>query len=186
MAALADMLSYAHENVLIPVLLANSSLSISLTPSTDILSPRRNPNVNKSWLCDEGRLTYQALAATPRLLRPLLRREGTQDEVSWEEALAAADQGLRAAPRPASHRPGGDAGPALRLQDVEVAQPGQRLVQVRLAARDRRAPVDRAVAVGHDQEGLPGREARVDTAVAVSQDGSAQPGRGAELLRLVA
>jgi hypothetical protein len=37
MAALADMLSYAHENALIPVVLANSSLSISLTPSTDIL-----------------------------------------------------------------------------------------------------------------------------------------------------
>jgi hypothetical protein len=31
------MLSYAHENALIPVVLANSSLSISLTPSTDIL-----------------------------------------------------------------------------------------------------------------------------------------------------
>jgi len=37
MAALADMLSYAHENALILVVLANSSLSISLTPSTDIL-----------------------------------------------------------------------------------------------------------------------------------------------------
>jgi hypothetical protein len=37
MVALADMLSYAHENALIPVVLANSSLSISLTPSTDIL-----------------------------------------------------------------------------------------------------------------------------------------------------
>jgi hypothetical protein len=37
MAALADMLSYAHENALIPVVLANASLSISLTPSTDIL-----------------------------------------------------------------------------------------------------------------------------------------------------
>jgi predicted molibdopterin-dependent oxidoreductase YjgC len=55
--------------------------------------------VNKSWLCGEGRLTYQALASMPRLLRPLLRREGTEThaEVDWEEALAAADQGLRAA-----------------------------------------------------------------------------------------
>jgi hypothetical protein len=37
MAALEDMLGYAHENALIPVELANSSLSIVLTPSTDIL-----------------------------------------------------------------------------------------------------------------------------------------------------
>ena len=37
MAALADVRSYAHENALILVVLANSSLSISLTPSTDIL-----------------------------------------------------------------------------------------------------------------------------------------------------
>ena len=37
MAALAGMLSYTYENGLIPVVLANASLSISLTPSTDIL-----------------------------------------------------------------------------------------------------------------------------------------------------
>jgi hypothetical protein len=37
MAALAGMLSYTYENGLIPVVLANASLSISLTPSTEIL-----------------------------------------------------------------------------------------------------------------------------------------------------
>ena len=71
------------------------------------LVPRRNPGVNKSWLCDEGRLSYQALAAMPRLTQPRVRRAGpqthdragpqTHDEVGWEQALAAADQGLHAA-----------------------------------------------------------------------------------------
>ncbi len=61
------------------------------------LVPRRNPAVNRSWLCDEGRLSYRALSAAPRLTQPRVRHDGTHDDVDWEEALAAADRGLHAA-----------------------------------------------------------------------------------------
>lgn len=61
------------------------------------LVPRRNPAVNKSWLCDEGRLSYQALAAAPRLVQPHVQHDGTLKEVGWEEALVMANQGLHAA-----------------------------------------------------------------------------------------
>ncbi len=57
--------------------------------------PRRNPLVNKSWLCDEGRMSYQALDAVPRLLEPRVREGPAQRPAHWEEALSTAHAGLR-------------------------------------------------------------------------------------------
>ncbi|MGH2387117.1 MAG: molybdopterin-dependent oxidoreductase, partial [Chloroflexota bacterium] len=54
--------------------------------------------VNKSWLCDEGRMSFHALNAAPRLLRP--RLQDKEVPVSWDEALAATQAGLRANRRP--------------------------------------------------------------------------------------
>jgi NADH-quinone oxidoreductase subunit G len=50
------------------------------------LTPRENPEVNKVWMCDEGRLSYQPLYGRQRLLEPQLDRRG----VRWEEAFAEA------------------------------------------------------------------------------------------------
>src|SRR5439155_4353875 len=59
--------------------------------------PRENDAVNRSWICDEGRLSYEAFQAAERLdaawagprsgeaslaARPLL------DEAAWEQAAA--------------------------------------------------------------------------------------------------
>lgn len=50
--------------------------------------PRRNPEVNKSWLCDEGRLSFHELDKSERLQRPLMKgRDGVQAPVTWEEAV---------------------------------------------------------------------------------------------------
>jgi NADH-quinone oxidoreductase subunit G len=66
------------------------------------LVPRRNPAVNQSWLCDEGRMSFQAVRAAPRLLHPRLRHDGVLDDSSWDEALTAAHGSLRAIRRPGS------------------------------------------------------------------------------------
>jgi NADH-quinone oxidoreductase subunit G len=50
------------------------------------LLPRRNDHVNDTWMCDEGRLGYR-FVNEHRLRRPLVRREGVQAPVSWDEAL---------------------------------------------------------------------------------------------------
>ncbi len=55
--------------------------------------PRRNPSVNRSWLCDEGRLSFKSLDAAPRLAHP---RRG-DSRLDWSEATALADRSLRAA-----------------------------------------------------------------------------------------
>jgi NADH-quinone oxidoreductase subunit G len=64
------------------------------------LVPRRNPAINQSWLCDEGRMSFHALDAAPRLLRPRALDDGVAREVGWDEALGAVQSGLRAIRRP--------------------------------------------------------------------------------------
>lgn len=58
--------------------------------------PRRNPDVNKSWLCDEGRLSFHELNQTERIQGPLLKgSDGAQTPVAWEDALRSVDSRLK-------------------------------------------------------------------------------------------
>ncbi len=59
---------------------------------------RNHPEIHEGWLCDKGRFAYDHLRAEDRIRTPLLRvrRRGFQ-EVSHEEALDAAEAGLREA-----------------------------------------------------------------------------------------
>ena len=59
---------------------------------------RNHPEVDGGWLCDKGRFAHDHLRAPDRLRTPLVRlpRRGLS-EVAWEEAVDAAEQGLRAA-----------------------------------------------------------------------------------------
>jgi NADH-quinone oxidoreductase subunit G len=54
------------------------------------LVPRANPDVNKFWMCDEGRTTYKAVHEE-RLVAPLI--DGLP--ASWDKALAAAAERLQ-------------------------------------------------------------------------------------------
>lgn len=59
------------------------------------LLPRENPLVNGPWMCDAGRLNYPYTHARNRLKRPMVRKGGQLVEVSWEEAVSTAVEGLR-------------------------------------------------------------------------------------------
>ena len=59
--------------------------------------PRQNEEVNEIWLCDKGRFTYDYAVSTERLTQPLLRKDGELTPVSWEEALTAAAEKVKAA-----------------------------------------------------------------------------------------
>ncbi len=59
--------------------------------------PRANDDINETWIADRDRFSYEGLHAEDRLLKPMLREAGTWREASWEEALAAAARGLKAA-----------------------------------------------------------------------------------------
>ncbi|MET0851661.1 MAG: molybdopterin-dependent oxidoreductase [Candidatus Rokuibacteriota bacterium] len=61
------------------------------------LKPRFNADVNQWWMCDEGRYGFADVDAPTRIERPTLRESGAPRALPWDEALAAAAQGLRAA-----------------------------------------------------------------------------------------
>lgn len=56
---------------------------------------REAPEVNDGWLCDLGRQGFGFADHADRLRWPLVRRNGTLEPASWDEALAAVAQGLR-------------------------------------------------------------------------------------------
>ena len=56
-----------------------------------------DPEVNEEWNCDKGRFAFRYLEAQSRLSTPLVRQDGELRPASWDEALVAAAEGLRAA-----------------------------------------------------------------------------------------
>jgi NADH-quinone oxidoreductase subunit G len=64
------------------------------------MRPRRNPEVNKSWMCDEGRLLYKSVNEN-RIETPLVAQAAKQVGVEWPEALGQAAKRLAEVP-PAS------------------------------------------------------------------------------------
>jgi NADH-quinone oxidoreductase subunit G len=57
------------------------------------MRPRRNPEVNKSWMCDDGRLLYKAINEN-RIEAPLVAQGGQQEGAEWEAALGLAAEKL--------------------------------------------------------------------------------------------
>jgi len=58
--------------------------------------PRRNDDVNDTWLCDAGRLSYERIGSGDRLRSPLVRAgEGPAEPTGYDAALAEAAERLR-------------------------------------------------------------------------------------------
>ena len=57
--------------------------------------PRRNEEINETWIADRDRFSYEGIYAADRLRSPMLRQDGYWQEVSWETALEATADGLR-------------------------------------------------------------------------------------------
>ena len=57
------------------------------------LRPRYNPDVNRWWMCDEGRFTY-ARVHQDRLLRPRTLVDGESIDTDWTDALSRAAERL--------------------------------------------------------------------------------------------
>ena len=57
--------------------------------------PLENEAVNECWLSDKDRFSYEGLNAPDRLTRPMVRNNGTLEEVDWEVALERAAAGLK-------------------------------------------------------------------------------------------
>ena len=54
------------------------------------LTPRRNDDVNDTWMCDAGRLNYKFVDDPERLLAPQVAGDGGLAESAWQSALERA------------------------------------------------------------------------------------------------
>jgi NADH-quinone oxidoreductase subunit G len=57
--------------------------------------PLENEAVNECWLSDKDRFSYEGLNSPERLTKPMIRQDGQWLEVSWQQALEYAANGLR-------------------------------------------------------------------------------------------
>jgi NADH-quinone oxidoreductase subunit G len=65
--------------------------TVSVNPTTHKLyrvEPRRNPDVNKSWICDRGRWDFHYVTGDKRIRFPRGRSDGQWVESSWHEVFA--------------------------------------------------------------------------------------------------
>ena len=63
------------------------------------LRPRRNVEVNKSWMCDIGRVEYKEIALDTRVTAARVRRAAAWEETSVATALDLVTEKILAAPR---------------------------------------------------------------------------------------
>jgi NADH-quinone oxidoreductase subunit G len=59
--------------------------------------PRDNESVNECWISDRDRFSYQGIYSADRITKPMLKRNGQWQEVSWQQALEATAEILRSA-----------------------------------------------------------------------------------------
>ncbi|WP_198266156.1 NADH-quinone oxidoreductase subunit NuoG [sulfur-oxidizing endosymbiont of Gigantopelta aegis] len=57
---------------------------------------RENENINDQWISDRDRYSFEGLASDERLGKPLIKKDGEWQEVSWDDALQFAVNGLKA------------------------------------------------------------------------------------------
>ncbi|MBM4089530.1 MAG: ferredoxin [Planctomycetes bacterium] len=63
------------------------------------LKPRKNPRVNRWWMCDEGRYGWKHAFDERRCLQPRFRKDGVGTAVEWTEVIVELDRAVRAAKR---------------------------------------------------------------------------------------
>ncbi|MGH8122350.1 MAG: NADH-quinone oxidoreductase subunit NuoG [Rudaea sp.] len=57
--------------------------------------PRDNEAINECWLSDRDRYSHEGLYAADRATKPMIRKNGTLVETTWEEAIAFVADGLK-------------------------------------------------------------------------------------------
>ncbi|MBU1424898.1 MAG: NADH-quinone oxidoreductase subunit NuoG [Gammaproteobacteria bacterium] len=57
--------------------------------------PIENEDINECWLSDKDRFAYEGLNTSERLTSPMIKKDGTWQEVEWQAALEFAANGLR-------------------------------------------------------------------------------------------
>jgi NADH-quinone oxidoreductase subunit G len=84
--------------------------------------PIENEAINECWLSDKDRFSYEGLNSSERLTQPMIRKEGHWREVSWQEALEFAANGLRQLASSGAENLGALATPHSTLEELYLLQ----------------------------------------------------------------
>ncbi len=60
------------------------------------LVPRKNEQINESWLSDRDRFSYEGIYSSDRLMQPRLKEQNKWREIEWEEALGKLAESIQA------------------------------------------------------------------------------------------
>jgi NADH-quinone oxidoreductase subunit G len=80
--------------------------------------PRDNEDINETWISDRDRFSCYGIYSDDRLLKPMMKSQGRWAEVSWQEALAAARDGLKGATADSGDELGVLASPSATLEEL--------------------------------------------------------------------
>jgi NADH-quinone oxidoreductase subunit G len=84
--------------------------------------PRDNEAVNETWISDRDRFSYQGLASEDRLLRPVVKRDGSWQETAWGDALNLVAERLKAIAAADPSQVGCLISPSATLEELYLAQ----------------------------------------------------------------
>jgi len=59
------------------------------------LLPRQNEQVNEIWICDRGRFNWHYVENEDRLAKPMVRKDGKLEEVSWKKVIEETGEKLQ-------------------------------------------------------------------------------------------
>lgn len=59
------------------------------------LNPRENQDINKWWICDEGRFNFHYVNSDTRVIEPMVRVDGALGKTEWKTAVSKAREALK-------------------------------------------------------------------------------------------
>jgi len=79
--------------------------------------PRDNEEINETWLSDRDRFGYEGIYSNDRLLCPRVKKDGTWQDIAWDEALKILAENLQGA---AADKTGFLASPGATLEEYHL------------------------------------------------------------------
>ncbi len=83
---------------------------------------RQNDAINDAWISDRDRYSFEALHSDDRLTKPLIKKAGNWTEVSWDEALQFAVNGLKSITEKDASQLGAVCSPSVTTEEMYLLQ----------------------------------------------------------------
>ncbi len=112
-----------HQSISPHDCLGSNMLIQTLRNRVERVVPKENHKINECWLADRDRFSYQSIHSENRLTKPMIRQDGSWQEVDWETALTYTADGLKSIiGQDKANQIGGLAHPMSTLEEFHLFQ----------------------------------------------------------------